>query len=390
MMKEYFMPHPIRNTLYASFLLCYSLSLAPAYTQDTKAIDTEMQNALEQVASGSVPGISVAIASPDGVVWSGAAGYSNIEDRHPVSQTHLFGIGDITSQYIATVIMKMAEDGIIDLNHTPRDILGDTVEGIANADSANLYQLLNQTSGIYSWADDADWARRGRGVQMNPKYLWRRDEQLKYITHDLHPAVHSPGEDYAYSKSNVSLLGLIIEKLTGGPVELEVKSRILNPLNLKNTYFDSFEEVPAGSLVGSYHLASDDFISKVGINSKFEFGLNRLIDTSGASLSSEGLAGGIVTSARELALFSAALWSGKILSGDDFEKISPAKINGQIGLHSEILGFTADIRKIEGSELVIVSFINLGAVNSGENDVKSYLDSYLDKIILPIAEKYAK
>ena len=187
----------------------------------------------------------------------------------------------------------------------------------------------------------------------------------------------------------VALVDIIIEKLTGGPIELEVRSRILDPLNLKSTYYDSFEKVPAGSLVGSYHLATNTFISKVGINSKFEFGLNRLINTSGANLSSEGLAGGVVTSARELALFSAKLWGGNFLSKADLKKINPSKINGQIGIHSEILGFTADVRKIEGSNLVLVSLVNLGVANSGENDIKSYLNNYLDKIILPIAKKYA-
>lgn len=384
------MNRPRKIGLCFSFLLYYSLSSVALFAQETAEIDAEMQGALEQIAAGTIPGISVAIASPDGMVWSGAAGYSNIQDKHPVSQTHLFGIGDITSQYIATVIMKMAEDGIIDLNQTPHDILGDTVQNIENANSATLYQLLDQTSGIYSWADDANWVRRGRGVQMNPTYLWRRDEQLKYITTDLHSAVHSPGKEYSYSKSNVTLLGLIIEKLTGGPAELEVRNRILDPLNLKDTYFDTFEDVPAGRVVGNYHLATDDFISRVGINYKFDFGLNRLINTTGASLSSEGLAGGIVTSARELALFSAALWSGQLLSGENLKKIYLPKINGQIGLHSEILGFTADSRQIQGSELVIVSFVNLGIANSGDDDIRAYLDTYLDKIILPIAKKYAQ
>ncbi len=385
MMKNYFINFLSYKVIFIGFLICYSAS----YAQDRKKIDLEMQDTLEQIARGYVPGISVAIASPEGIVWSGSAGYSNIIGQKPASQTHLFGIGDITSLYISTVIIKMAQDGIINLGDTPYDILGAIVDDIPNAKSANLYQLLDQTSGIYSWADNEAWARRGRGVQMNPKYLWGRDEQLKYIVSNIHPAVHDPGADHSFSKSNSSILGLIIEKLTGGPVELEVRSRILDPLNLKNTYFDSFEKVPTGSLVGSYHLATNTFISKVGINSKFEFGLNRLINTSGANLSSEGLAGGIVTSARELALFSATLWGGIFLSNDDLKKINPAKINGQIGLHSEILGFTADVRKIEGSKLVIVSLVNLGVVNSGENDIKSYLNSYLDKIILPIAKKYA-
>ena len=80
---------------------------------------------------------------------------------------------------------------------------------------------------------------------------------------------------------------------------------------------------------------------------------------------------------------------GNFLSKADLKKINPSKINGQIGIHSEILGFTADVRKIEGSNLVLVSLVNLGVANSGENDIKSYLNNYLDKIILPIAKKYA-
>ena len=385
MMKNSFINFLSSKAILVGFLICFSTS----YAQDRKKINLEMQGALEQIARGHVPGISVAIASPEGMIWSGAAGYSDIVSQKPASQAHLFGIGDITSLYVSTVIIKMAQDGIINLSDTPYDILGAIVDEIPNAKSANLYQLLNQTSGIYSWADNEAWARRGRGIQMNPKYLWGKDEQLKYIKRDIHPAVHSPGEYYSFSKSNSSILGLIIEKLTGGPIELEVRSRILDPLNLKSTYYDSFEKVPAGSLVGSYHLATNTFISKVGINSKFEFGLNRLINTSGANLSSEGLAGGVVTSARELALFSAKLWGGNFLSKADLKKINPSKINGQIGIHSEILGFTADVRKIEGSNLVLVSLVNLGVANSGKNDIKSYLNNYLDKIILPIAKKYA-
>ena len=251
--------------------------------------------------------------------------------------------------------------------------------------------MLNHTSGIYSWSDDADWARRGRGVQMNPKYLWRRDEPLKYTIRKLHPATNPPGEIYAFSKTNYTILGLIIEKLTGGPLEIEIRNRIFTPLNLRNTYYDSYEAVPNGSLAGSYHLATDLFISKVGINAKFDFGADQLINTSGASLSVEGLAGGIVTTPRELALFAASLWNGKILSSEKFKYIKPENYKGAIqGIHSEILGFTADIRQIEASDLIIVSMVNLGVVNTGKSERKTFLDNYLDKILIPIAKKYAQ
>lgn len=379
----------MKLSLFRYTLLSLFLVITPAWSQDTTAIDKEMRAALNGIVGNPIPGISVAIANSEGALWSGAAGFSNIEERQIVSQSHLFGIGNITNQFVGTVILQMAKDGIIDLTATPLSILGDTVADIENADSATLLQLLTHTSGIYSWSDNQDWVRRGRGVQMNPKYVWRRDEQLKYATKDTHPARHKAGNGYSYSKSNYTLLGLVIEKLTGGPIELEVRSRILEPLKLRNTYYDTYETVANGSLVGNYHLASSQFIATVGINSKFEFGDNQLINTSGASLSAEGLAGNMITTPRELAQFAAALWSGEILDSEATAKITPKMRNGQIGIHSEILGFTADIRQIENSDLVIVSIINLGTVNTGENETNAYLANYLDEILMPIAKKYA-
>jgi len=364
--------------------LCFLASLLPAFAQVNLQIDREMNEALEKIVGNTIPGISVAVANRDGLVWSGSAGFSNIEDRQTVSQNHLFGIGDISNQFVGTVILQLAAEGYVDLKATPLSILGDQVANIENADKASLYQLLNHTSGIYSWHHDEDWARRARGVQMNPKYFWAKDEVLKYITRDSHAATGAPGAGCAYSKSNYTILGLIVEKLTGGLLEDEVRERILVPLNLTNTYYDSYEVPPYQSLVGSYHLATDHFISKVGINAKFNFGEGRFINTSGASLSSEGLAGGIITTPRDLALFNIALREGKLVD------IRSLKAMEQNAIHSEILGFTSDIQWLENEGLFITSLVNLGTVNSGEHELSDYLNSYLDKILIPIAKKYAK
>lgn len=374
----------MRIKLIIMICACFMASILPGFAQDTLQIDKEMNEALENIIAKPLPGISVAIAGRDGLVWSGSAGFSSIEDRLTVSQNHLFGIGDISNQFVGAVILQMAADGIVDLNDTPLSILGETVANIENADKATIYQLLNHTSGIYSWGEDEDWARRGRGVQMNPKYSWRKDEVLQYISRDSHAATHAPGESYAYSKSNYTILGLIVEKLTGGLLEDEVRERILVPLNLTNTYYDSYEVPLNDNRVGSYHLGTDPFISNVGINAKFDFEEGRLINTSGASLSSEGLAGGIISTPRDLALFTIALKEGDLI---DIKSLAAMDQNA---IHSDILGFTADIRWLEDEELVITSLVNLGAVNTGENELSNYLNSYFDKILIPIAKKYAK
>lgn len=365
---------------YISLIFIFSAPYAAA--QNKLQIDKEMKLAIEKVAGTLIPGLSVAVANSDGLLWSGVSGYSNIEDNQLVSQSHTFGIGNITNKFIELLILQMAEENILDLNSTPQSILGEKVSHIENADSATLFQLLNHTSGIYSWANDNDWQRRGRGIQMNPKYIWHKEEPLKYIAADQHPATHTPGTAYAYSNSNYTLLGLILEKISGVLLEDQVRSRILEPLNLHSTYYHGFELIPLGRHVGSYHLATDHFISTVGINAKFAFGQDQLMDTSGASLSAEGLAGGIVSTPRDIALFAMAIKNGKLLN-----KVSAEMLTN---IHSDILGFTSDLLWLDRNEIVIVSFANLGTVGGSNSATAEYLNNYVERILLPIAQKYAK
>lgn len=376
----------IKATLKTFALL---LAITVAQAQENPEIDAEMSAALEQIVATEVPGVSVAVVGTNGLIWSGSAGYSSIEGQKKVSQAHLFGIGDISNQLVGAVIVQLLEENFLKLSDTPKSILGDMVADIENADIATIEQLLNHTSGIYSWDQDPDWARRSRGIQLNPTYHWKKEESLKYITKDRHRATNAPNEAYNFSKSNYTLLGLIIERVTGGLLEDEVRNRVLIPLGLNSTYYDTFEPVPLGTMVGSYHYGSDEFISKVGVNSKFDFEEDRLITTTGTTLSAEGVGSGMVSTPRDIAVFANAIWQGTFLSESAVDLFKPPTIRNNIGIHSEILGFTADVRKIDNTGLIIVSFANVGAVQTGENNVKAFLDNYVENILIPVAKKYA-
>ncbi len=371
-----------------SLIFFFSVSASSLSAQNTEEIDLEMHTAMEGMVSDTIPGISIALANPSGLLWSGAAGYSDIYEQQPVSQSHLFGIGDISSQFVATLITQLADQGIINLNATPAEILDDVVMNIENANQATLLQLLNHTSGIYSWSEDDAWRRRGRGIQLNPKYQWRKDEQLKYATLDSHAATGKPGAEYNYSKSNYTILGLVAERLTGGLLEEEMRTGVLIPNNLKDTYYDTYQVLPKGKLVGSYHLGTPAFISKVGINANFEFGPGPLINTTGTTLSTEGLSGGIASTPRDVALFLARLWNGEIVDEENLSLFKPISPDGTTSMRSETLGFTVDVRQIENTDLILVSAVNIGIVNTGESETAAKLSRYVDEIFIPIAKKY--
>lgn len=123
-----------------------------------------------------------------------------------------------------------------------------------------------------------------------------------------------PGAKYSYSNTNYTLLGLLVEHVTGETVATEIRRRVITPLGLRDTYLESFEPSPslgpAGrALCRHYHSATPRYTVAAG-------GLHRgfpavpgagsfLVDTSAANLSPEWAAGGLVASVADLSRFVA-------------------------------------------------------------------------------------
>lgn len=365
----------------------------PSYAQDNNMIiDKEMRCIIDQIITSSdIPGISIAIAGKDGLLWSGTAGYSKLEERKTVSQGHLFGIGDLSSFYIAAAAIDLIEKGLLNPSTTVSEILGENFSDIENIRKVTVRQLINQTSTLYSYDQDNDWQRRARGIQLNAGYRWGKAEPLKYAVNSKNITMGIPGSYYDYSKTNATLLGLIIEEVSGGLLEDEIRTRLLNPENLNETFLHGYEIPPEGSLVGSYHLGTKEFITNIGIHAKFHFvDDSNLIDTSNTNLSSEGAAGSIISTPRDLALFQMALRQGKYFNQEALKFLPQNSRNGILKYHSEILGFTTDMVILENDELVIVASANLSTAGSGRSVTQEYLNDYMEKIILPVAKKYAK
>ena len=82
--------------------------------------------------------------------------------------------------------------------------------------------------------------------------------------------------------------------------------------------------------------------------------------------------------------------NGKFFSQSALNYLPKNSQNGLERYHSEILGFTSDMIMLEKEELVIVSSVNVSTAGSGPSQIKDYLNDYMEKIILPVAKKYAK
>lgn len=343
---------------------------------------TELQALLEEAVTEGIPGISAAIATRNGIVWRGVTGKADLQTGAPVRPDLLFGIGSITKTFIAVVILQLFEEGQLDLKATAASLLGAAVEGIPNTDKATIAQYLNHTSGLPSWEDDPAWIREGRGDLLDVSRIWDKTSTLPYITG--HAPLANPGEKFSYANTNFTLLGMIIEEVTGNDVVDEIRRRILIPNGLKNIYLEGFEPVPGSQLPHRYHWATPAFRQNAGVNEAFPEVRPELIDVSSSNLSVEWTAGGMVATAQDLALYTVALRDGRLLRSQSMEFMTewfPVEEGVQvghnlyhieypdslsiIGHNGDVLGFTGSMYWIEGVDAAVSVLCNVGAMHSG-------------------------
>ncbi len=371
-----------------------------------------LQQALVQGIAMGIPGLSAAIGIGDQVAWTGTDGYRDVLRRVPISVNDRFGVGSITKTFVARVILQLVEEGRLELDKTPADYLTHPIIGrIRNTDTATIRHLLNHQSGIPTWEFQQDWIPRGRGAQMDIGHIWGKTETLEYCTEDLLPAVNVPGAAYSYSNTNYTILGLIIEAVTGNDAATEIRARILEPLGLENTFLESFEEVPGG-YVNHYHYATPAFREAAGVHEAFVEIRPYLVESTAGNLSPEWTAGGIVSSASDLVRWARAIRDGELVSPAMHEEAFtyyPPEIGAgrrsqylqgisrteafyeeyaAFGHSGGTLGFTAYMYWLEDTDIIVVMLANVGGMHSGLSP--SPVGLFFRQILLPRMIRYAE
>lgn len=348
-----------------------------------------LENALVVGIAMGIPGISAAIGVADTLLWTGTAGYDDLSRRTPLHAGSRFGIGSITKTFVARVILQLADEGKVSLDRPATEYVDlPILRRIPNAGTATLRQLLNHQSGVPTWEFQRDWIPRGRGREMELGRIWGKTETLEYCTEDLLPATGAPGERYSYSNTNYTLLGLVIEAVTGNDAAVEIRRRILEPLGLRDTFLESFEPVPGG-YVHHYHYATPAFETAAGVHRGFPEVRPYLVESTAANLSPEWTAGGMVSSARDLVRWARALRDGELVSAamheEAFRYYPPAAgenprsqylqgiartvdfYDGRTvyGHSGGTLGFTAYLYWFEDDGTIVSLLANVGGMHSG-------------------------
>lgn len=187
---------------------------------------TKLDQFFDRLAEKNKAMGSLVVARDGNILYTRAIGYSRINgaEKLPISAATKFRIGSITKMFTAAMIFQLVEEKKLKLSET----LDKFFPQIANAEKITIAQILAHRSGIHDSLIDPNLRPASK---TNPI---TKNELLALIAKGKPD--FEPDAKHSYSNSGYTLLGLIIEKLTGKSYAEALKKRITSKIGLKDTY----------------------------------------------------------------------------------------------------------------------------------------------------------
>jgi D-alanyl-D-alanine carboxypeptidase len=321
-------------------------------------VEDQMQNVLDKgIAKHDVNGVSATVIFPDGKIWNGVSGISH--DTVPMDPNMVFAIGSVTKNFIAALVLSLAEDDVLSLD----DPVSKWLPSYAHVDgNITIRQLLNHTSGLYMFWDNQEiWDDL---IADRTKYF-TPDEVLEYIKEPDFEA----GEGWRYSNTNYLLLAMIINEATGSNLSTELNNRLYRPLGLTDFYLSQEETIPADQQA---HVYSDNWDGPIR-------DVTFLPRTSHESIGYGS--SGIFTTSENLARWSHALFEGRILEEQSMnEMLTFVEFKPVANMRAYGLGVQEFIKKISFGERAI----GHGGGNIGTTTYMVYLPDHQVSIVVMI------
>jgi CubicO group peptidase (beta-lactamase class C family) len=199
--------------------------------QSLRAADAERFNALVAVAEAKmaehrVPGMAIGIIER-GVMYTRGLGVTNVEDPLAVNEHTVFPIASISKTFAATAMMRLVEQGKVNLQAPVRTYLPDfKVRDAAVSRDVTVWNLLTHTSG---WEGQVSGPERGEDTLRN--FVTTISDLMQLAPLDPTRA-KSPAAVWSYNNAGFSVAGRVIEAVTGTSINRAIRDLVFTPLGL--------------------------------------------------------------------------------------------------------------------------------------------------------------
>lgn len=261
-----------------------------------------MKDSLDDIINNYItrglPGVQMAVKNSNGWYMT-SGGYARTESKDTMRPCGVSWIFSITKTYTASLVMKLKEKGKINLDAPITTYLPDaTSNDIAGSNQISVRNLLNHSSGLVDFTELPEFLNWQFGNPLNQPTMQQIIAMLKGKE-----LLSQPGVEYKYCNTNYLLLTLILQQVSDKTYGQLLKSEIIQPLNLKQTFF---------------HLAEQQITNMGFPNYYFDRNANEQLENISSWNNALGNAcegwGGIAATPADVITFYEALMNGKIVS----------------------------------------------------------------------------
>jgi D-alanyl-D-alanine carboxypeptidase len=310
---------------------------------------TALQAVLDEMVTAGAPDAIAAVITEEGA-WAGAAGISGAKGRKATPEDE-FAIASITKTFTAALVMRLVEQGKMDLDEPLASYMGDLK---VDTNGATLRQALEMRAGLADYPQPA----AGDHIRMDAAHVWTAKEMVA----EMDAPIAAAGETYLYSSAAYELLARAVEHVTGTSYASALRDELLDPWHLDRIVGQG----PEHATPKPWALPIDRHL---GTWTPADLGVGGSIICISSATYAPG-AGSIASDAPSLAAWVWRLFAGDILSTASLGVMAPqgnafaygleqAPYGGRsVGASGGKTGYGAQFTLFPEAHAVIVIFVN--------------------------------
>jgi D-alanyl-D-alanine carboxypeptidase len=265
------------------------------------------------------PAVSVAVirAGRDTLVYRGY-GLADVENDVPATPETVYRIGSVTKQFTAAAVLRLAEQNRLSLDDP---ILRHLPTLPAAWSGIRIRHLLNHTAGIPNF--QIRWLHEGLSEE-----VLTPDSVIGLVRNE--PLDFAPGTQWSYSNVGYTVLGMLLEKLSGEPYAYYLQSALLRPLGLASTRYCDLTSLIKHRAEG------------------YELRDTSVVNAAHTSMTVPFAAGGLCSTVGDMAAWNHALVTGRVVSAASWARMTtPEPAARAIGY-----GYGLGIGSLDGRRII--------------------------------------
>ncbi|MFD3682641.1 serine hydrolase domain-containing protein [Streptomyces sp. NPDC058613] len=182
-----------------------------------------------------IPGAIVGVWLPGRGEYVKAFGTADTRSGIPMKSDLYMRIGSVTKTFTVTAVLQLVDQGRVALD----DPISKYVAGVPGGGKITLRQLAGMRSGLFNYTEDERFLA---ALRADPHREFTPRQLLGHAF--AHPANFAPGAKWEYSNTNTILLGLLLEEMSGQPLDGYLRHHVFDPLKLTDTSLPSGTDFP--------------------------------------------------------------------------------------------------------------------------------------------------